>query len=37
MDFLGLTTLTILADALKLIQQTRGVSLSLEQIPWTIS
>jgi len=33
MDFLGLTTLTILADALKLIQQTRGVSLSLEQIP----
>jgi len=33
MDFLGLTTLTILADALKLIQQTRGVTLSLEQIP----
>ena len=33
MDFLGLTTLTILSDALKLILQTRGVSLSLEQIP----
>ena len=33
MDFLGLTTLTILADALKLIQQTRGETLSLEQIP----
>ena len=33
MDFLGLTTLTILDDALKLIQQTRGITLSLEQIP----
>src|SRR5882672_1798240 len=33
MDFLGLTTLTILYDALKLIQQTRGITLSLEQIP----
>ena len=33
MDFLGLTTLTILDDAIKLIQQTRGVTLSLEQIP----
>jgi DNA polymerase III subunit alpha len=33
MDFLGLTTLTILADALKLIHQTQGITLSLEQIP----
>jgi DNA polymerase-3 subunit alpha len=33
MDFLGLTTLTILTDALKLIVQTRGTPLTLEQIP----
>ncbi len=33
MDFLGLTTLTILTDTLKLIQQTRGMTLTLEQIP----
>ena len=33
MDFLGLTTLTILTDALKLIEQTRGTPLTLEQIP----
>src|SRR5579859_6260173 len=33
MDFLGLTTLTILTDALKLIAQTRGTTISLEQIP----
>ena len=33
MDFLGLTTLTILDDALKLILHTRGKTLSLEQIP----
>src|SRR6202049_3706085 len=33
MDFLGLTTLTILTDALKLIVQTRGLPLTLEQIP----
>src|SRR5579871_2375238 len=33
MDFLGLTTLTILTDALKLILQTRGTPLTLEQIP----
>ncbi len=33
MDFLGLTTLTILTDALKLIQQTRGTAITLEQIP----
>jgi len=30
MDFLGLTTLTILTDTLKLIQQTRGTPLTLE-------
>jgi DNA polymerase-3 subunit alpha len=33
MDFLGLTTLTILTDTLKLIQQTRGTPLTLGQIP----
>ena len=33
MDFLGLTTLTILTDALKLIEQTRGTAITLEQIP----
>src|SRR4249920_3385838 len=33
MDFLGLTTLTILTDALKLIEQTRGKAITLEQIP----
>jgi DNA polymerase-3 subunit alpha len=33
MDFLGLTTLTILDDALKLIAQTRGEQLTLEHIP----
>ena len=33
MDFLGLTTLTILTDTLKLIQQTRGTPLTLEEIP----
>jgi DNA polymerase-3 subunit alpha len=33
MDFLGLTTLTILDDALKLILQTRGERITLEQIP----
>jgi DNA polymerase-3 subunit alpha len=35
MDFLGLTTLTILTDALKLIEQTRGVKLTLENLPLT--
>ncbi len=35
MDFLGLTTLTILDDALKLIVQTRGEHLSLEEISLT--
>src|SRR5260370_8266465 len=33
MDFLGLTTLTIIDDALKLIAQHRGVKLDLEELP----
>src|SRR5260221_1360316 len=33
MDFLGLTTLTILTDALKLIAQTRGTPITLEGVP----
>jgi DNA polymerase III subunit alpha len=33
MDFLGLTTLTILTDTLKLIVQTRGTPMTLDQIP----
>jgi DNA polymerase-3 subunit alpha len=33
MDFLGLTTLTILDDALKLIEQVRGQKMTLEDIP----
>src|SRR5207344_3214249 len=33
MDFLGLTTLTIIDDALKLIEQHRGVKLDLEDLP----
>jgi DNA polymerase-3 subunit alpha len=33
MDFLGLTTLTILEDTLKLIVQTRGEQIKLEEIP----
>jgi len=35
MDFLGLTTLTILDDTLKLIQQTRGENITLKDIPLT--
>jgi len=35
MDFLGLTTLTILEDALRLIEQTRGVKLDLLALPLT--
>jgi DNA polymerase-3 subunit alpha len=35
MDFLGLTTLTILDDTLKLIAQTRGEHLKLEDLPLT--
>jgi len=33
MDFLGLTTLTVITDALKLIEQNRGVVLDIETIP----
>jgi DNA polymerase-3 subunit alpha len=33
MDFLGLTTLTILTDAVKLITQTRGIPITLENLP----
>ncbi|MBZ5601390.1 MAG: DNA polymerase III subunit alpha, partial [Acidobacteriia bacterium] len=33
MDFLGLTTLTIIEDALKLIEKYRGVKLVIEEIP----
>jgi len=32
MDFLGLTTLTILADSVKLIEQTRGEKLDLDEV-----
>ena len=35
MDFLGLTTLTILDDTLKLIAQVRGEHLKLEELPLT--
>jgi DNA polymerase-3 subunit alpha len=33
MDFLGLTTLTILTDTIKLITQTRGITLELDKLP----
>ena len=33
MDFLGLTTLTIISDAIKLIQRHRGVELKVEDLP----
>ena len=33
MDFLGLTTLTVLDDSVKLIEQTRGERLNLDEIP----
>ena len=33
MDFLGLTTLTVIDDALKLIRQTKGVALDMAKIP----
>ncbi len=33
MDFLGLTTLTIIADALRLIEKYRGVKLRVEDLP----
>ena len=37
MDFLGLTTLTIIDDALKLIEKNRGVKLVIEDLPLTDS
>ena len=33
MDFLGLATLTVITDCLKLIEQTRGEKLDIEMIP----
>ncbi|HVZ84119.1 MAG TPA: DNA polymerase III subunit alpha [Terracidiphilus sp.] len=33
MDFLGLTTLTVIVDCLKLIEQNRGVKVDIETIP----
>ena len=33
MDFLGLTTLTIIDDALKLIKQTKGIEIDLQKLP----
>ena len=33
MDFLGLTTLTVIVDCLRLIKQNRGVSVDIETIP----
>jgi DNA polymerase-3 subunit alpha len=33
MDFLGLTTLTVLHDAVRLIEQNRGVRIELDQLP----
>ncbi|HXU48000.1 MAG TPA: DNA polymerase III subunit alpha, partial [Candidatus Binatia bacterium] len=33
MDFLGLTTLTVLDDAVRMIQQNRGVKVDLESLP----
>jgi DNA polymerase-3 subunit alpha len=33
MDFLGLTTLTVIDDCLKLIEQNRGVKLDIETVP----
>jgi DNA polymerase III subunit alpha len=33
MDFLGLTTLTVLHDAVKMVQQNRGVSIDLDSLP----
>jgi DNA polymerase-3 subunit alpha len=34
MDFLGLTTLTVVDDALRLIESTRGVKLDLDRLPY---
>jgi DNA polymerase-3 subunit alpha len=33
MDFLGLTTLTVLHDAVKMVQQNRGVAIDLDSLP----
>src|ERR1700720_321970 len=33
MDFLGLTTLTVLSDAVKLIKQNRGIEIDLDTLP----
>ncbi|TYP56711.1 DNA polymerase III subunit alpha [Thermosediminibacter litoriperuensis] len=33
MDFLGLRTLTVIRDALRLIEQTRGISVDLDKLP----
>jgi DNA polymerase-3 subunit alpha len=33
MDFLGLTTLTVLSDAVKLIKQNRGIEIDLDALP----
>jgi len=33
MDFLGLTTLTVIHDAVRMIEQTRGVKIDLENLP----
>jgi DNA polymerase III subunit alpha len=33
MDFLGLATLTVITDCLKLIEQTRGLKLDIEMVP----
>jgi DNA polymerase III subunit alpha len=35
MDFLGLTTLTVIDDCLKLIEQSRGEKVDIERFRWT--
>ncbi|MBI5732213.1 MAG: DNA polymerase III subunit alpha [Candidatus Magasanikbacteria bacterium] len=34
MDFLGIRNLSILGDAIKIVEKTRGVKVDLESIPW---
>lgn len=34
MDFLGLRTLTVLHDAVKIIKKNRGVDIKLDELPW---
>lgn len=34
MDFLGLRTLTVLHDAIKIIQKNRNLKINLEELPW---